>query len=166
MIFVTIGTTPFPFRRMVDIVKGLVELRRKRETIIFQHGNTPCEIKAKNVILYRYLPFQKMEQYIKQARIIVTHGGPATIYQVLAVGKIPYVLPRKKIHGEHVNDHQVIFVEMLQQKKLIKSLSPFIEMSFLNENTIALRPKIVSTTPLKICQFLFEITDSTTRGLN
>jgi len=123
MIFVTVGTTPFPFYRMVDVVKGLIKSRKKDEAIIFQHGNIRCDIKEKNVILYRYLPFSKMEYYIKQARIIVTHGGPATIYQVLAAGKIPHVLPREKKYGEHVNNHQVVFLDFMEKSGLVNPIN-------------------------------------------
>jgi UDP-N-acetylglucosamine transferase subunit ALG13 len=119
MIFISVGTTPFPFHRMVDVVEGLIKSRKKDEAIIFQHGNIRCDIKGKNVMLYRYLPFFKMEQYIKQARVLVTHGGPATIYQVLAAGKVPYVLPREKKHGEHVNDHQKHFVDFLSSHETL-----------------------------------------------
>jgi UDP-N-acetylglucosamine transferase subunit ALG13 len=122
MIFVTVGTTQFPFHRMVDVVKKLVKTRKNHETIIFQHGNTGCDIHEKNVVLKRYLSYPEVQRYIKQARIIITHGGPATIYQVLAAGKIPYVLPRKKLYKEHVNDHQVAFYQELKKQGRIVML--------------------------------------------
>lgn len=104
---------------MVDVVKSFAKERKNDEAIIFQHGNTQCDIKDKNIVLYKQLPFTKMEQYIKQARIIITHGGPATIYQSLSAGKIPYVLPREKKYREHINDHQVRFCRFLEEKKRI-----------------------------------------------
>jgi len=124
MIFITVGTTAFPFDRMVEAAKGLIKSRKKNETIIFQHGNTICDIREKNVFLYKSLPFPEMEQYIRQARIIVTHGGPATIYQTLAVGKTPYVLPREKRYYEHVDDHQVYFCRYLFNRHIIKLVKP------------------------------------------
>jgi UDP-N-acetylglucosamine transferase subunit ALG13 len=123
MIFVTVGTTLFPFCRMVDVVKRLAKERKKEETIVFQHGNTRCDIKKEHIYLYKHLPFSKMEQYIRQARVIVTHGGPATIYQTLAAGKVPYVLPREKRYGEHINDHQTYFCHMLESQRKIVLLN-------------------------------------------
>ena len=122
MIFITVGTTPLPFRRMADLVDRLALVRKHNETIIFQRGDTPSLISGKNIFLYRYLPFMLMQRYIKNARVVICHGGPATIYQVTATGKNPFVLPRQKRFGEHVNDHQVFYCDMLKKRGIISSV--------------------------------------------
>ncbi len=61
--------------------------------------------------------------YMRRARIIVAHGGPATIYQALVSGKIPWVLPREKRFGEHVNDHQVEFCRFMEQTGLVRIIT-------------------------------------------
>ena len=48
-----------------------------------------------------------MIQYVEDARIVITHGGPASFIMPLQIGKIPIVVPRQKRFGEHVNDHQI-----------------------------------------------------------
>lgn len=119
MIFITVGTTPFPLLRMNEVLEYLLKTRRKSEKIIYQHGNTPIGSVAKNIELYPSLPFDKIQEYIKSARIIVCHGGPATIYQCLYAGKKPFVLPREKKFREHVNDHQIVFTDFLTNQNLI-----------------------------------------------
>ncbi|HUD19174.1 MAG TPA: glycosyltransferase [Patescibacteria group bacterium] len=119
MILITVGTTPFPFRRMVDLVEQLILIRKHNEAIIFQHGDTACTLSGKNVFLYQTLPFQRMQRYIQKARVVVCQGGPATIYQAIAAGKIPFVLPREKKFGEHVNDHQVFYCDILKKRGLV-----------------------------------------------
>ena len=50
-----------------------------------------------------------MIQKIKDARIVITHGGPSSFILPLQYGKTPIVVPRMKKYDEHVNDHQVEF---------------------------------------------------------
>lgn len=108
MIFVTVGTTPFPFLRMRNIVSRFAENKKNNEEIVFQHGATPAIVHA-SVKNFYFLPYFRMKTYMSKARIIISHGGPATIYQAILAGKAPYVLPRKKAFVEHVDDHQVFF---------------------------------------------------------
>ena len=58
-----------------------------------------------------------MERYIQDARIIISHGGPASFIAALQVGKTPIVVPRKSELNEHVNDHQVDFSREVAQRK-------------------------------------------------
>lgn len=119
MIFITVGTTPFPFPRMNSVFRELVVGRLNNEEIIYQHGATTIETKVKNVQLTPSLSFDKVQEYIKQARTIITHGGPATIYQCFYAGKKPFVLPREKRFGEHVDDHQLYFSLYMKEKGVI-----------------------------------------------
>jgi UDP-N-acetylglucosamine transferase subunit ALG13 len=113
MIFITVGTTPFPFFRMIDVVKNIIDQRKNNEKIIFQCGNTPCMLKSKNVFVRQSLKYTDIQKYMREARVIISHGGPATIYQAFAAGKKPFIVPREKQYGEHVNDHQVYFCQTL-----------------------------------------------------
>lgn len=132
MIFITVGTTRFPFVRMAHIFEAVCGCRHKNELIIFQHGATPMETTANNVVVVPYLNFIMMNRYLRQARVIICHGGPATIYQALSYGKVPWVLPREKQIGEHVDDHQVCFCRYLERKHHV----------YLIEDLAVLREKI------------------------
>ena len=46
---------------------------------------------------------------IQKARIVITHGGPASFIMALQEGKTPIVVPRMSKYNEHVNDHQLDF---------------------------------------------------------
>ena len=115
MIFVTIGTTPFPFLRMRDIVASLVH-DYPEEKVVFQHGATP-PVYGKNITNFSSLPYLKIKALMRKARRVVCHGGAATIFQVLEAGRTPYALPRRKAFGEHVDDHQVHFIDHLRQRQ-------------------------------------------------
>ena len=59
---------------------------------------------------------KEVKQYVKEARIVITHGGPASFIMPLQHGKIPVVIPRKKEYGEHINDHQADFCEKIANR--------------------------------------------------
>lgn len=107
MIFVTVGTHEQPFDRLLKCVDKMVENGQIKEEVIVQKGYTDYE--PQYCKSYRLISFNEMQENIKNARIVITHGGPASFIAPLSIGKIPIVVPRKKEYNEHVNDHQVEF---------------------------------------------------------
>ena len=53
---------------------------------------------------------------VADARIVITHGGPASFIMPLQIGKTPIVVPRQHQFNEHVNDHQVEFARNVAQR--------------------------------------------------
>lgn len=109
MIFVTVGTHEQPFDRLIKCVDELKRDNKIKENVIIQTGYSTyepqyCEWKK----LY---PYQQMLDLVKNARIVVTHGGPSSFIMPLQIGKIPVVVPRQKQYDEHVNDHQLKFAK-------------------------------------------------------
>ena len=114
MIFVTVGTHEQPFDRLVRCVdemkgKGLIT-----EDVIIQTGFSTYE--PRHCTWSKLIPHKELAQYVQEARIIVTHGGPASFIAPLQLGKIPIVMPRKHSFNEHVNDHQVDFAHAVAQR--------------------------------------------------
>lgn len=111
MIFVTVGTHEQSFERLV---KKIDELKRDKiidEDVIIQKGYTDYE--PKYCKSYKLIGYDDMKKYLEEARIIITHGGPASFIAPLTIGKIPIVVPRQKDFNEHVNSHQKDFVEQV-----------------------------------------------------
>ena len=81
-----------------------------------------------------------MVQNVKEARIVITHGGPASFIMPLQIGKTPIVVPRQKQFDEHVNNHQVDF-----SKAVAKRMGTIITVVDINdlENTIVNYDSIV-----------------------
>ncbi len=63
------------------------------------------------------MPYQEMVQHISDARIVITHGGPASFIMPLQIGKIPVVVPRQKKFNEHVNNHQLEFCNEVEKRQ-------------------------------------------------
>ena len=114
MIFVTVGTHEQPFNRLLMEVDKLVTESVIKERVIMQTGFSTYI--PKNGEYYDFLSLQEMEEYIKEARIIITHGGPASFIAPLQVKKVPIVVPRQLKFNEHINNHQVDFVKLIDEK--------------------------------------------------
>lgn len=114
MIFVTVGTHEQPFDRLLKCIDKMVKDGKINEEVIVQKGYT--DFKMKHCKEYKLIGYSEMQQYIKDARIVVTHGGPASFLNVLAFNKIPIVVPRKKEFNEHVNNHQVDFAREVEKR--------------------------------------------------
>lgn len=114
MIFVTVGTHEQPFNRLI---KKIDELKRDgiiKEDVLMQIGFStyiPQYCKYKKLI-----PYQDMVKNVENARIVITHGGPSSFIMPLQVGKIPVVVPRQEKFNEHVNNHQLVFANDVNER--------------------------------------------------
>lgn len=113
MIFVTVGTHEQQFNRLIEYMDNWAA--NHDEEVIIQTGYSTYEPRvAKWQKLFSY---QEMKKNIEEARIVITHGGPSSFIAPLQIGKIPIVVPRRKEFDEHVNDHQVNFCKMVDERK-------------------------------------------------
>lgn len=117
MIFVTVGTHEQPFDRLLRKIDELVEDEIISGEVFAQIGYSSYI--PKRFKYERLLAFKEMNNFAKEARIFITHGGPGSIILALSYGKIPIVVPRQKKYGEHVDDHQILFTKRLEEKKKI-----------------------------------------------
>lgn len=119
MIFVTTGTTLFPFRRMEKLVLEISKLYPKSE-LIFQGANIIESSFPKTINVESFLEPDSFNNYLKEAEIIVAHAGFATVMQAIKYAKTkPFIMPRLKRFGEHVNDHQLFFAKFMEEKSLV-----------------------------------------------
>ena len=114
MIFVTVGTHEQPFDRLIKCIDQMVADGKIKEDVIIQKGYT--EYEPKNCESYKLIGYDDMKKYIADARIVVTHGGPASFVAPLSIGKIPIVVPRQYRYNEHVNDHQLEFAREIKKR--------------------------------------------------
>lgn len=140
MILVTVGSTLYPFARMTTLVGHLAHVLPRKETIIFQYGHASPHFLDTQIKPQAFMPHATILTYMRKARVIVCHGGPATIYQALSFGKIPWVLPREKKYGEHLNDHQVDFARFMESHKLIHIIRSDTPLSRIHEASVNIPP--------------------------
>lgn len=113
MIFVTVGTHEQQFNRLVAYVDGMKQRGEIQEDVVIQTGFSTYE--PQSCQWAKTFPYQKMQQLVSDARIVITHGGPSSFFAPMMMGKIPVVVPRTKRLHEHVNDHQIRFCRRLKE---------------------------------------------------
>lgn len=110
MIFVTIGTHPDSFERLI---KRIDEIAPKiKEKIIIQRGFT--KYIPKNCESFDFK--DSLDDYYKNCRLLIVHGASSVWEFALKYHKPLIIFPRQKKYGEHINDHQVEFGEYFAKK--------------------------------------------------
>ena len=124
MVFVTVGSAPQGFRRLIEAVDRLTGAGVfDGDSVLMQVGHetgfVPIHCEARTFFLR-----EEFEQLVQQASLIICHGG-ATPLQIIRSGKVPIVMPRRRKYGEIVNDHQVEFVQALATGgRIIPAMEP------------------------------------------
>jgi len=113
MIFLTVGTYPLPFDRIVTavdtaVMEGLIE-----EEIFAQIGF--CRYRPRNMEYVEMLQKRTFDSYFQKASYIIGHAGMGTISAALDYRKPLLAMPRLKKHGEIVNDHQVAIARKFEE---------------------------------------------------
>lgn len=115
MIFVTVGTHEQSFERLIREIDELKGNGTIKEDVFIQTGFT--DYVPKNCEWSKLVSFKDMDNKVSEARIVITHGGPASFIAPLQKGKIPIVVPRQFEFDEHVNNHQVDFAKQVEKRK-------------------------------------------------
>ena len=114
MIFVTVGTHEQPFNRLIQKVDELKRDGVITEVVVIQTGFSTYE--PQYCEWHKLIPYKEMIKNVEGARIVITHGGPASFIMPLQIGKTPIVVPRQHQFNEHVNDHQVEFAHNVEER--------------------------------------------------
>lgn len=117
MIFVTVGTHEQGMDRLFKQLDKLVESGHIKDEIFAQIGY--CDYMPKNYESKKMIGYDEMDEWIKASDIIITHGGPGSIFHPLQYNKIPIVVPRNPDYEEHVDDHQILFAKRLEKNSKI-----------------------------------------------
>lgn len=114
---VSLGTQEgFGFRRLVE---RLVPLVPKDTEVLWQTGCTSVDglgIEGRSSV-----PSQEMADSIASADVVVAHAGTGVALMALENGKFPVLVPRREMHGEHVDDHQLTIALELSLRDLCLS---------------------------------------------
>lgn len=117
MIFVTVGTHEQGMDRLFIELDNLIENGDIKEDVFAQIGYSnyiPKNYKHKKMIGY-----DEMDEYVRKANIVITHGGPGSIFHPLQYGKLPIVVPRNPEFNEHVDEHQILFTRRLEKNNKV-----------------------------------------------
>lgn len=111
-VFVSVGADPQPFDRLLKEVDRLAE-KKVLSNVFCQTGYSAY--RPKNAESKDFLGPLEFRQKIKDADLVILHGGAGAIGIAMQFKKKAVVMPRLFKFGEHVNDHQIELVEHMQK---------------------------------------------------
>lgn len=132
MIFVTVGTHEQQFNRLIEELDRLKGDGVIEDDVFIQTGFSNYE--PKNCKWMRLIPYKEMNKKVLDARIVITHGGPASFIAPLQIGKIPIVVPRQVKFEEHINDHQLEFAKNVEERN--KNIIPVYDIKDLKDRIV------------------------------
>jgi len=120
-IVVVVGTDMHRFDRLMGWLerwhtsRSSTALTMPRMVIQYGTSNAPAIDGAVG-----FLSHTALQDAMRQATLVVAHGGPATITEARRFGHLPIVVPRDPALSEHVDDHQVRFARRLAASNLVR----------------------------------------------
>ncbi|MBV6736457.1 glycosyltransferase [Priestia megaterium] len=135
MIFVTVGTHEQPFNRLLVAIDKYAETRNlPKDSIVVQKGYSDYE--PQNTTSEKMYSLEQMEYFYEKADIIITHGGPGSMFPGWMLGKPIVAVPRQAKFKEHVDNHQVEFCEFMEKKKKVVCVKEISSLSNVLDNLI------------------------------
>lgn len=122
MIFVTVGMSASPFDRLLKTVDELPV----REKLVVQHGSS--SVRPARAVCHDYLPYDELTEYVRQARVVITHAGVGSVALALMHEKRPVVVPRLRRFGEAVDDHQAPLAQTLHRRGVVRLVDDLDEL--------------------------------------
>ena len=120
MIFITVGTHEQGMERLLIELDRLIENKVIQCEVIAQIGYS--DYKPQNYKYKELITYNEMDKMVSKADIVITHGGPGSIFHAIQYNKIPIVVPRNPEFNEHIDDHQILFCKRLESNNKILSV--------------------------------------------
>lgn len=112
-IFVTVGTHPQQFDRLLREIDRLVGNKTIREGVFAQVGNSGYS--PKNYGFKKFLTLDEFNRQVKKASVVITHAGEGSIGLCKNMGKKMVVVPRRMEFSEHTNNHQLELARVVER---------------------------------------------------
>lgn len=114
MIFVMLGTNPYPFARLLSAVDCWAQA--SGEKVVAQVGHT--KMPAKNIECHDFVSHERIRDWIELAEVVITQGGFGSLRDCLLADKPTIAVPRLPERGE-CQDQQVEIVDALAEEERV-----------------------------------------------
>lgn len=151
LVFATVGAT-LPFNRLIDSVAALKADGSIPERVIAQTGvggHMPASLETSET-----LPFGKVQDILRDARIVVCHGGTGSFITALRQGCQVIAMPRLSNLGEHYDDHQAEITEAFAKRGLVLIANTPDELRSALKEARTRKPVLATTDPQALLGFL------------
>jgi len=117
-VVVTLGTMrTYEFRRAVErLANVLPEVTAAGADVLWQVGAT--DVSGLGIDGRDTVTSSELGTAIREADLVIAHAGVGSALTALEVGRRPLLLPRRRAHGEHVDDHQEMIGAELDRRGL------------------------------------------------
>ena len=132
-VVVSLGTDHHAFDRLVRWVDDYAR-RNPDLRVLVQHGHSSAPKRASGT---PFLPGDELTEAMRRAGALVCHGGPGTISQGRAAGHLPIVVARDPELDEHVDDHQLLFVDRVERAGRVRACSTAQQLHALIDKALA-----------------------------
>ena len=126
MILVLLGTQNNSFHRLLEEIEKNIDLDNITDKVVVQAGFT--KYNSDKMEIFDMIPQEEMDSLIKEADLIITHGGVGSIMSAVKAGKNVIAVPRLKKYGEHVNDHQLEIINTFKKQGIIVGINDVTEL--------------------------------------
>jgi UDP-N-acetylglucosamine transferase subunit ALG13 len=109
LVVALVGTDHHPFDRLVRWIDAAAA-RHPEVRFVVQHGTTRPPVMAEG---QDFLGREALGRLLAEASVVVCHGGPGLVTDAREAGHVPLCVPRDPALGEHVDDHQQRFAELV-----------------------------------------------------
>lgn len=123
MILVTLGTQDKSFVRLLKAIDKEIKDNHIKDKVIVQAGYTKYE--TDNMEIFDYCDPKKLDKLMKDANLIITHGGVGSILGALKHDKKVLAAARLSKFKEHTNDHQKQIIDEFVREGYILELKDF-----------------------------------------
>lgn len=120
MIFVCTGTQVYQFNRLLKKLDDLVLDEVITEDLFAQIGASTYIPKYYNY--KKFLSNDKFIEFTDKADIIISHGGTGALIGALKKGKNVIAVPRLKKFSEHIDNHQLQIVNVLEKEGYLRAV--------------------------------------------
>lgn len=151
LLFATVGAT-LPFDRLVKSVAALKARGDIPEDILVQTGIggfVPVGIHTVET-----LGFGEVQTLLKDADIVICHGGTGSIITALREGCRTIVMPRLPALGEHYDNHQADITRAFAARGLVFEANSEEELARALKAARAATPKSATTDPSELAAWL------------
>ena len=157
LLFATVGAT-LPFDRLVETVAEAKRRGALPERVLAQVGIGG--VRPDGLECVETLPFETIQQTLKQADIVVCHGGTGSLITALREGCRVIAMPRLFARGEHYDDHQAEITDAFQARGLIRVANSPDELIEALADVRKREPKLATTDPAELRAYLDELIEA------
>ena len=154
LIFATVGAT-LSFDRMVETVSSLKAAGEIPEDLVIQTGIGG--LSPPGLETYETMPFDSMLSHLREADIVICHGGTGSLITALREGCRTIVMPRLFEKGEHYDNHQKEITGAFAARGLVHIANNREELSAALKAARAGMPVLATTNPARLIGHLGDI---------